>query len=99
MVRTISDCPSKRNMREITIEYDPDNQNDLELLKKISNVIATEQPLCQNCENFYYEGCFGNYKACSCKIHGVLEAVSNPHNDCDGSKCDDYRRKVGVSNG
>lgn len=36
MVRTISDCPSKRNMREITIEYDPDNQNDLELLKKLA---------------------------------------------------------------
>lgn len=98
MVTTISDCPAKGDMRVIAIEYDPDNQNDLELLEKIRDVIATEQPLCQNCENFYYEGYFGNYKACSCKIYGVLEALSNPHHDCDGSKCDNYQRKVDVLN-
>lgn len=35
---------------------------------------------------------FGGYHAHDCKIHGNIEAFSNPHHDCDGSKCSDYRR-------
>ena len=99
MVREIKDSPSIRNTREVTFRYDPNNKNDLVVLKKISEVISSEQELCTNCENFHYEGCLGGYKACACKIHGILEAVSNPHYDGDGSKCDDYRRKVDNSNG
>lgn len=96
MVKRIMDSPSAKNLREVTFRYDPNNKNDSVILKKISEVVLTEQPLCSNCGNFCYEGCFGGYNACTCKIHGNLEAVGNPHYDGDGSKCDDYYPKENV---
>lgn len=96
MVREIADCPSKRKSnthREITFEFEYNNKNDVALMKKIEQLCA-EQPRCENCTKFYYEGCLGGYRACSCEIHGILESFDNPHRDMDGSKCKDYCRKV-----
>lgn len=28
---------------------------------------------CYQCCNFYYEGCFGGYSACMCKVYGSLD--------------------------
>lgn len=94
MVKEISDCPSKRKNdthREITFEFEYENENDIALMEEISRLCA-KQPRCKNCINFYYEGCFGGYQGCACKIHGNLEHVGNPHYDMDGSKCKDYVR-------
>lgn len=100
MVKKIKDCPGVNNTREVTFEYDLNNKNDLVILKKINEVISEEQPLCTNCENFYYEGCLGGYEACACQVHGILEVLDNPHHDGDASKCEDYHRKSGnISNG
>lgn len=96
MVREIADCPSKRKSdthREITFEFEYNNKNDVALMKKIEQLLS-EQSRCTNCENFYEDGCFGGYMACSCKIYGMLESLDNPHHDMDGSKCKDYRMKV-----
>lgn len=96
MVREIADCPSKRKNkthREITFEFEYNNENDINLMKKIEQLL-NEQPRCDNCENFYNEGCFGGYMACSCKIQGILESFNNPHRDMDGSKCKHYCRKI-----
>ena len=96
MVREIMDCPSKRKNdthREITFEFEYNNKNDVALMKKIEQLLS-EQPRCENCTKFYYEGCLGGYQACSCEIHGILESFDNPHRDMDGSKCKDYCRKV-----
>ena len=93
MVYMISDCYNdKRNRREITLAYDSDNKDDNALMDKIHR-LCMEQPRCQNCINFYYEGCLGGYKACWCKIHGNLEYVGNSNYNMDGSKCKDYIRK------
>ena len=80
--------------RERTFSYNYDNPNDLVILKEIDKLIDKLQPTCFNCVNFFYEGCLGGYQACMCKIHGCLEHYPNPHYDCDGSKCDDYSRRV-----
>lgn len=87
MVKEIIDKSVANNLREVTFRYDPNNKNDMAILNKISEVILTEQPLCSNCGNFF---------ACSCKIHGNIEAVWNPHYDGDGSKCDDYYRRENI---
>lgn len=96
MVKEIIDKSVANNLREVTFRYDPNNKNDMAILNKISEVILTEQPLCSNCGNFFYEGYFCGYNACSCKIHGNIEAVWNPHYDGDGSKCDDYYRRENI---
>lgn len=77
---------------EITFAYDSNNQEDLEIIKKIDE-ICNAQKRCDNCSNFYYEGSFGGYQVCTCKIHGCLEPWNHPHHDMDGSKCGDYNRK------
>lgn len=28
---------------------------------------------CHQCCNFYYEGCFGGYRVCMCKVYGSLD--------------------------
>ena len=93
MVRMIGDSPYKNEQREIIFAYDYNNSNDVELINKLCELCLTEQPRCENCKNFYREGCFGNYRACSCKIYGTLESLNNPHYDMDGSKCNDYSRR------
>lgn len=91
MVFMICDAPSrKEGKREITFRYDYQNENDVALIKKIEQLLFAEQKRCDNCIHFYREGCFGGYMACSCKIHGSLENLDNPHYDMDGSKCGDY---------
>lgn len=95
MVRMISDSPSetkRKTHRRMTFEFEYKNENDIALIKKIESLCA-EQPRCENCVNFCHEGCFGSYMACSCKIHGILESLNNPHHDMDGSKCKEYNRK------
>ena len=96
MIRMISNNPSKRKInthREITFEFEYENANDIALIEKIIRLCA-EQPICENCENFYTQGCLGGYMACTCKIHGNLESLDNPHYDMDGNKCSDYIRKL-----
>lgn len=95
MVRMICDRPSRRKEkthREIIFEFEYENENDIALIDKIRS-LCNEQSSCGNCVNFYHEGCFGGYMACTCKIHGNLESIDNPHHDMDGSKCNDYIRK------
>ena len=92
MVRMINDSPYKNGQREIIFVYDNNNGNDVELINKLCKLCLTDQPRCENCKNFYREGCLGNYQAYSCKIYGILESLDNPHYDMDGSKCNDYGR-------
>lgn len=95
MVRMISDSPSERKRethRVVSFEFEYKNKDDVALIKKIEQILG-EQPRCDNCTKFYYEGCLGGYQACSCEIHGILESFDNPHRDMDGSKCKDYCRK------
>lgn len=92
MVKMIQDSPSTDG-RERTFSYDPDNDNDNNLLELIRQTISDNQPECFNCENYYLAGCFGGYQASMCRIHGCIEVVGNPHYDADGSKCADYKRK------
>ena len=92
MVNMISDAPYKKNMRVVEFAYDSENKDDVALINGMLE-LCSEQPRCDNCINFYREGCFGNYMACSCKIHGVLESLDNPHYDMDGSKCNDYIKR------
>lgn len=92
MIRMISDSPRKNGERVIEFAYDPNNSNDKTLLQEFMKVLK-EQPRCENCQEFYYQGCIGGYMACACKIHGILESYSHPHFDMDGSKCEDYRRQ------
>lgn len=95
MVRMISDCPSERKKkthRVVSFEFEYKNEDDKALIKKIEQILS-EQPRCENCTKFDYEGCFGGYRACSCEIYGILESFDNPHRDMDGSKCKDYCRK------
>lgn len=93
MVKMVGDTyTDKQSTRERTFRYDNDNPNDLMILKEIDKLIDKLQPTCFNCVNFFYEGYFGSYQACACKIYGCLEHCSNPHYDCDGSKCGDYKR-------
>lgn len=94
MVKMVGDTyTDKQSTRERTFRYDNDNPNDLMILKEIDKLIDKLQPTCFNCVNFFHEGYFGGYQACTCKIHGCLEHYFNPHYDCDGSKCDDYKRR------
>jgi hypothetical protein len=98
MVKEIMDCPSKNKRkkdthREITLEFEYNNENDVALMKKIEQLL-NEQPRCNNCINFYHGATFCGYSACECKIYGILEIPSNPHYDGDGSKCKDYSRKI-----
>ena len=82
----------KNGKGEITFSYDKNNENDIEIIKRFGE-LCKAQNRCNNCSNFYYDGCLGNYQACCCKIHGSLETWDNPHHDMDGSKCVDYNRK------
>lgn len=77
---------------EITFAYDSSNQEDVEIIKKFDELCST-QKRCDNCTNFYYDG-FMEYQSCNCKIHGYLEEWNHPHHDMDGSKCEDYKRKL-----
>lgn len=92
MIKMTRDVPNT-NGREITFSYDPNNDNDKELLRLIHQTISDNQPECFNCENYYLDGYFCGYRASMCRIHGCLEVVGNPHYDGDGSKCEDYQRK------
>lgn len=95
MVNMICDSPSEgrkgNTHRKITFEFEYKNKNDIALIKKIME-LCNEQPKCENCINFYHEGYFGGYMACSCKIHGLLESLDNPRHDMDASKCKEYTR-------
>lgn len=95
MVKVIGDSPCQhyKDGREITLYYDSLSNADKEILVKIMDILLS-QPSCFNCKNFYKESCFGNYQCCSCKIHGNLEVVGNPHYDCDASKCEDYVQDI-----
>ena len=91
MVRFIREL-CENGKKEITFTYNGDNKNDVEIIKKFEE-LCKEQDRCDNCKNFYHEGCFGGYQSCNCKIHGCLEVVGHPHYDMDGSKCENYERK------
>lgn len=95
MVREIDYDSSERNghtYTKITLEFDPENENDTAIMEKLYWLCEAQQK-CTNCIHFYEEGCFGGYMACACKIHGILEVLGNPHYDMDGSKCTEYMRK------
>lgn len=94
MIRFMGDTPSKEGLRKIIYEYDPKTDEVLleELSKVIKEFLNSKQPTCFNCKNYYREGCFGGYMASACRIYGNIEALDNPHYDCDGSKCDRYQR-------
>lgn len=92
MIEEIQDTfTDEENIREVTFRYNL--KTDLKLLKMMKDFLNNNQPTCFNCKNYYTKGCFGGYQASCCKIHGCIEEVNNPHNDCDGSKCDDYERR------
>ncbi len=92
MIKEIKDTfTDKENIREVTFEYNA--KTDEKLLRKLKHFLNDNQPTCFNCQNYYLEGCLGGYHASCCKIHGCIEVIGNPHYDCDGSKCDDYKRK------
>lgn len=91
MVQVISES-CKNGKVEITFTYDKNNQDDVVLVEEFERLCKTQKK-CTNCTNFYYEGYFGGYKACSCKLHGCLEVHNHPHHDMDGSKCGNYKRK------
>ena len=85
--------PIQKSSGEMTISWDSENTNDKIIIKTIKTIISEMQPTCFNCCNYGKAGCLGNYQASSCKIYGILESLDNPHYDCDGSKCKDYKRK------
>lgn len=93
MIKMICDQPYEKGkgLRKITYRYNP--ETDGKLLKEMEEFLNSKQPTCFNCQNHYREGCFGGYMASACRVHGNIEAWNNPHNDCDGSKCEDYKRK------
>lgn len=91
--KDVENCIPDGTMREITFKYDAANENDQYILKLIKQVISDNQPTCFNCKNYYLEPCFGYYQASCCRIHGCIEQVGNPHYDCDGSKCNEYKRQ------
>lgn len=91
MVRTIRE--SRNNcVGEMTLAFDYNNKSDMAIMDKINHLILEEQPLCENCVNYYREGYFCGYNAIVCKVHGGLDSYKNPHHDMDGSKCKDYKR-------
>ena len=77
---------------EITIAFDNSKEEDKKLVQIFKQLMSL-QPRCGNCVHQYYEPSLGSYQAFCCKIHGVLEAFDNLHHDCDGSKCESYKRK------
>lgn len=92
MIEMVKDTfTDKEDVREVTFRYNL--KTDAELLKKMEAFLDDNQPTCFNCQNRYKEGVFCGYRADSCKIHGNIEAFDNPHHDCDGSKCSDYKRR------
>lgn len=94
MIEMVRDTyTDKKGIREQAYSYDVNNRNDILILEEISKLIDRLQPTCFNCANFFHDGCLGGYQTSMCKIHGCLEDCLNPHYDCDGSKCEDYRRK------
>ena len=91
MVRNIYE--SFGNEAKITLKYDSNNPHDKRMIKIIKYLVSQTQDTCFNCDNYETVGCLGGYQAASCKIHGILECLDNPHHDCDGTKCKDYKRK------
>lgn len=91
MVAMISDAPYKDGKRVVSFVYELNNDSDKNILKGFDKLCET-QKRCDNCKNFYREGCLGGYRACCCRIHGCLEVCGHPHYDMDGSKCNDYLR-------
>ena len=92
MIRFMGDRPSENGLREIVYTYDP--KIDKELLEDMRDFLNNRQATCFNCKNYYKEGCLGGYQVSVCTIYGILEALNNPHYDCDGSKCESYQRMV-----
>lgn len=87
MIRMIKETHTPK-CTTITISW---SDCDKETMQKIKDIIRS-QDACWNCVNYHDAGNFGDYHAHDCKIHGNIEAFDNPHHDCDGSKCSDYRR-------
>lgn len=80
--------PGKRYM---VFEYDPNTEMDI--IHKIQDIVDT-QPMCTNCVHLNKPtGCFCGFEATLCEIHDNIYSVDNPHHDCDGSKCENYKRK------
>lgn len=95
MVRVILDTYIEGTTeRETHIRYDKNNLNDQIIMAKLNDLVHNEQPLCDNCVNYYLEGYFCGYRAHCCKIHGCLEGYDHPHRDGDGSKCPDYMKQT-----
>ncbi len=83
---------TKNSYGQLIIEYDPNTDNDLEIIKDIDNILS-KQPSCDNCLYYKSDGYFCGYESHSCRLYGNIEALDNPHHDGDGSKCKDYLRK------
>lgn len=93
MIRTSGDKLDYGSLRIHEIQYDANNENDRKIIQEIVKLVDKLQPTCFNCEHHYLESSFGEYMISMCDIHDCLECYRNPHNDRDGSKCKDYRRK------
>ena len=94
MVRILEELHLQNN--KVGLKIKADNQEELEnAIKAIRNLIHSEiSPTCEKkCQNYYTEGCLGNYQASACRIHGILESFDNPHHDMDCTKCKDYKEK------
>lgn len=83
---------SNGSQRYITIEYNSDNESDMDIIRVIFDLLDKEQPSCSNCINYQSDGYFCGYESHSCKIHGNIEWVQHPYHDGDASKCEDYKK-------
>lgn len=77
--------------KEITFQWDGNNLNDEEIIRKIKQLIA-DQPSCEKCKNYKEDSYFCGYLSHKCIVHGNIEFPDHPHHDLDASKCSDYLR-------
>ena len=92
MVEIIEQTIDKKNSYgQLIIEYNPNIDNDLEIIKDIDDIFS-KQPCCDNCLYHKSDGYFCGYESHSCRLYGNIEALANPHHKLDGSNCKDYLR-------
>ena len=83
---------SPDNQEKVTFSFEGKNKEDEAIIDAMFTLLKL-QKRCDTCENYSVEGALGGYQASYCKKYGCLEYLGNPHFDCDGSKCESYKRK------
>jgi len=84
---------SPNRQEKLVLNFEDKNPEDEAILDEIFKTLK-KQKRCDTCINYKLELALGGYQAAYCKKHGCLEYIFGSHFGNDGSKCEDYKRRL-----